>query len=191
MNVIKYALHFPHFLLFLISPERTKALIVKDVQGIIKRKGWNCSFKYGLLKYLSTDEFYRVMFYTRIGNMAKLVAWYSPGARYFYPNTNIGGGVFFAHPYSTILNAKRIGENFSCRQCTTIGNKMDGRNDLTPTIGNNVQVGANVVILGDIKIGDNVIIGAGSVVVKDIQSNSIVVGNPARLIRANVCYEGH
>lgn len=88
-----------------------------------------------------------------------------------------------AHPYATILNAKSIGKNFTVRQCTTIGNKKDGRNDLVPVIGDNVNVGANVVIIGDITIGNNVIIGAGSVVTHDIPDNSIVVGNPAHIIR--------
>lgn len=70
------------------------------------------------------------------------------------------------------------------RQCTTIGNKKDGRNDLTPVIGDNVNVGANVVIIGNITIGNNVIIGAGSVVVHDVPDNSVVAGNPARVIKS-------
>ena len=44
-------------------------------------------------------------------------------------------------------------------------------------------LGANVNIIGDVKIGDNVIIGAGSVVVKDIPSNCIAAGNPAKVIK--------
>lgn len=70
------------------------------------------------------------------------------------------------------------------RQCTTIGNKKDGRNDLAPVIGDNVNVGANVVIIGNITIGNNVIIGAGSVVVHDVPDNSVVAGNPARVIKS-------
>ena len=76
--------------------------------------------------------------------------------------------------------------NFSFRQNTTIGNKKDGRNDLLPVIGNNVTLGANVVIIGDVRIGDNVIVGAGSVVVKDIPANSVVAGNPAKIIKCNL-----
>lgn len=66
---------------------------------------------------------------------------------------------------------------------TTIGNGKHGRNDLIPTIGNNVSIGANANIIGDIAIGDNVIIGAGSVVVKDVPDNCVVVGNPAKVIK--------
>jgi len=87
------------------------------------------------------------------------------------------------HPYGTIVNAKRIGDHFTVCQLTTIGNGMHGRNDLVPTIGNNVSVGANVNIIGDITIGDNVMIGAGSVVVKDVPANCVVAGNPARVIK--------
>jgi len=50
------------------------------------------------------------------------------------------------------------------------------------TIGNNCFVGAGSIILPSVHIGDNVIIGAGSVVTRDIPSNSVVAGNPAKLI---------
>lgn len=49
-------------------------------------------------------------------------------------------------------------------------------------IGNNVFIGADAVILPNIRIGDNVIVGAGTIVTKDIPDNSLVVGNPGRII---------
>ena len=49
-------------------------------------------------------------------------------------------------------------------------------------IGSNVFVGAGSIVLPNVRIGDNVIIGAGSVVTNDIPSNSLVVGNPAKVI---------
>ena len=49
-------------------------------------------------------------------------------------------------------------------------------------IGNSVFVGASTIVLPGVSIGDRVIIGAGSVVTKDIPSNSVAVGNPARVI---------
>lgn len=51
------------------------------------------------------------------------------------------------------------------------------------TIGNNVWLGGNVVILPDVTIGDNVVIGAGSVVTKDIPANTVAVGNPCKVIK--------
>ena len=51
------------------------------------------------------------------------------------------------------------------------------------TVGNNVWIGGGVKVLPNVKIGDNCVIGAGSVVVKDIPSNSVAVGNPAKVIK--------
>lgn len=53
-------------------------------------------------------------------------------------------------------------------------------------IGNHVWIGAGATILKGITIGDNAIIGAGSIVTKDVPANSIVAGNPARIIRNNI-----
>lgn len=51
------------------------------------------------------------------------------------------------------------------------------------TIGNNVWIGGNTVILPGVTVGDNVVIGAGSVVTKDIPSGVVAVGNPCRVIK--------
>lgn len=51
------------------------------------------------------------------------------------------------------------------------------------TIGDNCWIGGSVTILPGVTIGDNVTIGAGSVVIKNIPSNSIAVGNPAKVIK--------
>lgn len=51
------------------------------------------------------------------------------------------------------------------------------------TIGDNVWIGGSAVINCGVKIGNNVVIGSGSVVTKDIPDNTVVVGNPARIIR--------
>lgn len=50
-------------------------------------------------------------------------------------------------------------------------------------IGNNVQIGAGAIILAGVEIGNNVIVGAGSVVNKSIESNVVVAGNPAKILR--------
>lgn len=49
-------------------------------------------------------------------------------------------------------------------------------------IGNDVVIGANAIILYDVKIGDNVVIAAGSVVTSDVPSGAVVAGVPARKI---------
>jgi acetyltransferase-like isoleucine patch superfamily enzyme len=57
------------------------------------------------------------------------------------------------------------------------------------TIGSNVFIGVNSIIMPGIKIGNNVVIGAGSVVTKDVVDDSVVVGNPARIISTYTDYE--
>ena len=99
----------------------------------------------------------------------------------------IGAGLIIDHGYALVVNRHAvIGENCLLRNSTTIGCKLDseGKQLPSPRIGDNVDVGANAVIIGDIKIGNNVRIGAGSVVVKDIPDDCVVAGNPARVIRS-------
>lgn len=55
-------------------------------------------------------------------------------------------------------------------------------------IGNHVVIGANAVILYDVKIGDRVVIGAGSVVTTDIPDGSVYAGVPARKIGTSEDY---
>lgn len=50
-------------------------------------------------------------------------------------------------------------------------------------IGNDVWIGHSVIILSGVKIGNGAIIGAGSIVTKDVGPYSIVVGNPAKIIK--------
>lgn len=50
------------------------------------------------------------------------------------------------------------------------------------TIGDNVFIGADSIILPSITIGNNVVVGAGTVVTKDVPDNSVIVGNPGRII---------
>lgn len=51
------------------------------------------------------------------------------------------------------------------------------------TIGNDVWIGGNTVIVLGVKIGSGVVIGAGSVITKDIPDNVIAAGNPCKVIR--------
>ena len=99
-----------------------------------------------------------------------------------FSSTQIEGGLMCYHPFGTVINAKSIGKNFQFRNGLTIGNKGND-NRLLPTIGHDVTVGPNVIIIGDITIGDHVVVGAGAVVVKDVPSYSVVAGNPAKVIK--------
>ena len=176
----KFILVFPHYIAYCLLSDSTKQLVKEDVLEMNRRGNRNN----GLCYYLVFKKPYRNIFYIRVGKIASLLRILLPPYSLFSIGTQIiGGGCFVLnHPYGTIINCKRIGNNFTVCQLTTIGNALHGRNDLVPTIGDNVSIGANATIIGDITIGNNVIIGAGSVVVKDVPDNCVIAGNPARIL---------
>ncbi len=74
-----------------------------------------------------------------------------------------------------------FGDDCIIRNGVTVGLKnLDVKR--APRIGNRVNIGAGARILGDITIGDNVDIGANAVVIRSVPDNSIAVGIPARII---------
>lgn len=94
---------------------------------------------------------------------------------------NIGEGFVLIHGHGTIINRfSSIGKNCTIYHGVTIGSIGGG---YPPTIGDNVFIGCDAKVLGDIKIGNNVKIGAGAVVVKDVPDNVTVIGVPAYILK--------
>ncbi len=96
-----------------------------------------------------------------------------------------GKGLIVYHGQALVVNQGVVlGDNCVLRNSVTIGHKKlaGGSFSGCPRIGNNVDIGANVCIIGDVTVGNNVIIGAGSVVTKSIPDDCTVVGNPARIL---------
>ncbi|WP_082422558.1 hypothetical protein [Aquimarina longa] len=170
----------PHILLYKYSNNKND--IHKDIDRWAfakQKKGSRISL---LLDFLAYSPDFRTIFYFRTrGILAHILNFYCRKEKYFRIdiNTKLGGGVLTGHPYSTILNANSIGENFYVNHLVTVG-EVNGKK---PTIGDNVSVNTGAIIIGDITIGNNVVIGAGAVVVKDIPNDCVVVGNPARIVK--------
>lgn len=170
----------PHILVFLFSKE--KEAIVADVYARREgsKKGWVVLYDLSFL--LLTNRYFRTLFYHRTRGVSSKVL------RIFYPKhssftidrfTVIGPGLQLAHPYSTILNAEKIGAGVYVNHLVTVGEKNGQR----PIIEDHVQLHAGCIVIGGITISKNAIIGAGAVVTKNVPENAIAVGNPARIIQ--------
>lgn len=97
-------------------------------------------------------------------------------------SVTIKKNTIFAHSGLGVVLHERvvIGENCRIYQGVTIGGRGTKG---TPIIGNNVFIGANSTIIGNVKVGDNSTIGANSLVLYDVNPNSTVGGNPAKELK--------
>lgn len=97
--------------------------------------------------------------------------------------TPIGSGLYIGHFGGIVVSSgATIGANCNISQGVTIGQINRGAKKGTPHIGDNVYIGPGAKVLGRISIGNNVAIGANAVVVDDVPDNAVVVGVPARVI---------
>ncbi len=105
------------------------------------------------------------------------------------------GKNFFANYNCTIIDVAKVTIGDNCQFAPNVSIYTAGhpihpvsRNSLyeygiSVTIGDNVWIGGNTVILPGVHIGSNTVIGAGSVVSKDIPDWTVAAGNPCRVIR--------
>lgn len=99
---------------------------------------------------------------------------------------NIGGGFYIGHPYGITINPGTvIGKNVNIHKGVTIGMENRGPRKGAPSIGDEVWIGINSVIVGAIKIGNDVLIAPNSYVNRDIPDHSIVFGNPC-IVKSSV-----
>ncbi len=103
-----------------------------------------------------------------------------------YLKANIGRGFKLNHYGNIIINqGVSLGENCNVAQGVTIGNVSRGKLKGCPNIGNRVWIGANAVVVGNIKIGDDVLIAPLTYVNCDIPAKAVVSGNPVQIHNYN------
>ena len=105
------------------------------------------------------------------------------------------GENFFANYNFIVLdgNYVRIGDNvwiapnvgiYAAGHPLDVEDRIGGEEYAFPvTIGDNVWIGGGVTIIGGVTIGKNAVVAAGSVVIRDVPPDTLVAGNPARVIR--------
>lgn len=107
-------------------------------------------------------------------------------------NLDCGKGFQLRHPYNITINANAsIGDYCTICRGGCVGEEARGKRKGAPKIGNFVYIGINAVIVGNVIIGDDVLIAPNSFVNCDIPSNSVVIGNPCKIIRKENATQGY
>ena len=137
-----------------------------------------CIVTYRKANYYARHNKLLYLYYTyRLKILDKKYAFHIP------VKTEIGEGFFIGHNGPIIINTKaKIGKNCNIATGVTIGRENRGKREGAPTIGNKVRIGTNAVVVGRITIGDNALIAPNAYVNFDVPSNSIVIGNPGKII---------
>ncbi len=106
--------------------------------------------------------------------------------------TKIGAGLNLGHWGTVVVNPKCIiGKNCNIAHGVTLGQTNRGKLQGFPILKDDVWVGTNAVIVGGITIGTNVLIAPNSYVTQDVPDNSIVTGNPMKIIPNEKATEGY
>ena len=124
------------------------------------------------------------------GKKPEAVGIFTPGQIDFPKQMKFGKGIFINHSFTAMsIGGIEIGNNVQIGPHVTI---ITNNHDISDRdvlrcrpvlIEDGVWIGAGATILPGVHIGKNAVIGSAAVVTKDVEENSIVAGNPARLIR--------
>ena len=105
-----------------------------------------------------------------------------------HPGARIGERVFFDHAMGVVVGeTAEIGDGCTIYQGVTLGGTALYKGAKRhPTLGRNVVVGAGAQVLGGFTVGDGAKVGSNAVVTKPVPAGATAVGNPARIIRADL-----
>lgn len=154
-------------------------------RSFFREQSLYCVFVYRIGEYIENLEYpllkaiYKIPYYILFRFVETVFSTSIP------KEAKIGAGLRIWHFGQIFINSDVvIGVNCTLRQGVTIGSKVPGGG--SPIIGDNVDIGANSMIIGDIKIGSNSVIGAMTLVNKDVPEGSVVVGIPGRIINKDL-----
>jgi serine O-acetyltransferase len=96
-----------------------------------------------------------------------------------HPGAVLGRRLFIDHGMAVVIGeTAEVGEDVVLFHSVTLGGVSMKHGKRHPTLGNRVTVGAGAKVLGPVYVGDDVQVGANAVVVKDVPAGAVVVGVP-------------
>ena len=99
-----------------------------------------------------------------------------------HPGAVIGHRFFIDHGMGVVIGeTAEVGDDVMLYHGVTLGGRSMAKTKRHPTVGSRVTIGAGARVLGPVYIGDDVQIGANSVVVKDVPAGAIATGIPATI----------
>ena len=142
---------------------------------------------FSFIYYFLIDYRLRFLFYYRLkkNNIIRKIAMRYYSIKYGLDiYCDCGPGLYLGHARGITVNpGARIGKNCNIHKGVTIGQENRGSRKGAPIIGNDVWIGINAVIVGNVKIGNDVLIAPLTYVNFDIPDHSIVIGNPGKIIK--------
>ncbi|WP_353571228.1 serine O-acetyltransferase [Candidatus Albibeggiatoa sp. nov. BB20] len=117
---------------------------------------------------------------------SRLLSWFSRLVTNIdiHPGAEIGRRFFIDHGIGVVIGETAIiGDDCTLYHGVTLGGTSWNKGRRHPTLGNGVLIGAGAKVLGAITLGENVQVGANSVVIKDVPPNSSVVGIPGKVVK--------
>lgn len=167
--------------------------IRSDIQAVLEndpaaRNRFEVIFTYSGLHAIWAHRVAHGFFERKWFTVARVI---SQTSRFFtgieiHPGARLGKGLFIDHGMGIVIGETcEIGDNVVIYQGVTLGGTGKEKGKRHPTIGNNVVIASGAKVLGSFKVGDNVNIGANSVVLREVPENSTVVGIPGRVVKRN------
>ncbi len=150
------------------------------------RSAWEVLLLYPSVQAIGSHRLAHLLYRMGFRFFARLISQTSRGLTgiEIHPGAQIGRGLFIDHGMGVVIGETTvIGDNVTLFQGVTLGGTGKEKGKRHPTVGNNVVIGTGAKVLGSFKIGDNVQVGANAVVVREVPPNSVVVGVPGRIVK--------